>query len=139
MITLFFFCLGLMAIRYKKYQIEFIDSVIYMGEKILLMLNTTSPETEEIITILKEDDRLLKIDFNNFYSSPLSKKENQMIEEVFKILGRYDINSQVNYINEFIGFFKISKQEYEEYYKNHYKLYAVFGLFSGILICILLM
>ena len=140
MIILFSFSLGMMAAKYRKYQIDYADAVLYMGEKILLMLNTTSPETDEIIRRLKDDERLCEIDFDNgFISSPLDKRENTMLKELFEILGKYDIKSQVNYINEFIGFFKLSRQRYEEYYSSHYKLYLVFGLFSGVLVCILLM
>jgi len=132
--------MGLSAVYYKKNQIRYIDQLIYMGESILLMLSSISPETDEIIFRLKSDSRLKDIDFEDeCFASPLNPDENERIENLFSVLGHYDNDSQIKYINDFISYFKLLKEQYQEYYAGHYRLYITLGLFSGVLISVLLM
>lgn len=139
MIILFSSSLGLMAVSFKKRQLRYIDSLIYIAQKMQLMLSSTSPETEEILNELKNDDRLKDFDFELFNENcPLSPSENDRTKLLFNTVGKYDLDCQLNYINQYIGYFKMLKQEYQDYYNSHYKLYLVFGLFSGILISVLL-
>lgn len=139
MIILFSSSLGLMVVRFKKRQLSYIDSLIYIAEKMQLMLSSTSPETEEIMNELKTDERLKNFDFELLDENcPLSPSENDRSKLLFSTVGKYDIDSQLSYINQYIGYFKMLKQEYQDYYNSHYKLYLVFGLFSGVLISVLL-
>lgn len=139
MITLFSFSLGLTVMRFKKKQIDYIDSLIYIGERILLMLESTSPETDVIIRELENDERLKNFDLTlNGSSSPLPSKENERSKTLLSTLGKYELETQINYINQYLGYFKMLRQQYQDYYNSHYKLYLAFGLFSGVLVSVLL-
>ena len=136
MITLFSSCLGLMAAKSKRKQIEYTDGLVYLGSRILLLLKSTMPETEEIIKLLKSDERL---DFFDFKNSPLLQQDNQKILNLFNSLGMYDIDSQIMIVDEFTGYFKMLNQQYQNYYDKHYKLYIIFGISSGLLLSVILM
>ncbi|MGN1202170.1 MAG: hypothetical protein ACI4RF_02660 [Eubacterium sp.] len=124
---------------FKKKQIKYIDSLIYIGEKILLMLSSTSPETEEIMQELKNDENLKAFDFSlKNENSPLPLEENDKVRLLFSTVGKYDLDCQISYLNQYIGYFKMLKQQYQDYYNSHYKLYIVFGLFIGIFVSVLL-
>lgn len=139
MIILFSSSLGLMAVNFKKRQLNYIDSLIYIAEKMQLMLSSTSPETEEIMRELENDERLKCFDFElHNENCPLTPSENDRTKLLFNTVGKYDLDCQLNYINQYIGYFKMLKHEYQDYYNSHYKLYLVFGLFSGVLISVLL-
>ena len=129
MIILFSSSLGLMVDNYKKRQIKYIDNLI----------SSTTPETEEIFHQLMNDERLKKFDFDlNVENIPLSTEEYNRIKDFFAALGRYDVDCQLRYINEFIGYYKMLKQQYQEYYASHHKLYIAFGVLSGMVISIFL-
>ena len=132
MITLFSSCLGLMAAKSKRKQIEYTDGLVYLGSRILLLLKSTMPETEEIIKLLKSDERLDFFDFSlDLKNSPLLQQDNQKILNLFNSLGMYDIDSQIMIVEEFTGYFKMLNQQYQNYYDKHYKLYIIFGISSG--------
>ena len=140
MITLFSSCLGLMAAKSKRKQIEYTDGLVYLGSRILLLLKSTMPETEEIIKLLKSDERLDFFDFSlDLKNSPLLKQDNQKILKLFNSLGMYDIDSQIMIVDEFTGYFKMLNQQYQNYYDKHYKLYIIFGISSGLLLSVILM
>lgn len=140
MIILFSSCLGLMAAKSKRRQIEFTELLIYIGSRVLLLLKSTMPETEEIINQLKRDERLKDFDFTlEFKNSPLPPQENQRITAFFGAIGMYDIDSQIMIADEFTGYFKMLNKQYQEYYDKHYKLYIVFGIASGLLLSVILM
>ncbi len=140
MITLFSSCLGLMAAKSKHKQIEYTDLLVYMGNRILLMLKSTMPETEEIIKQLKSDERLKNFDFSlELKNSPLSAQDNQKISNLFNAIGMYDIDSQIMIVSEFTGYFKMLNKQYQDYYDQHYKLYIIFGIASGLLLSVILM
>lgn len=140
MITLFSSCLGLMAAKSKRKQIEYTDGLVYLGSRILLLLKSTMPETEEIIKLLKSDERLDFFDFSlDLKNSPLLQLDNQKILNLFNSLGMYDIDSQIMIVDEFTGYFKMLNQQYQNYYDKQYKLYIIFGISSGLLLSVILM
>lgn len=140
MIILFSSCLGLMAAKSKRKQIEYTELLIYIGSRILLMLKSTMPETEEIIKQLKRDERLKDFDFSlDFKNSPLSAQDNQRTTDLFNAIGMYDIDSQIMIVTEFTGYFKMLNKQYQDYYDKHYKLYIIFGIASGLLLSVILM
>ena len=140
MITLFSSCLGLMAAKSKRKQIEYTDGLVYLGSRILLLLKSTMPETEEIIKLLKSDEQLDFFDFSlDLKNSPLLQQDNQKILNLFNSLGMYDIDSQIMIVDEFTGYFKMLNQQYQNYYDKHYKLYIIFGISSGLLLSVILM
>lgn len=139
MIILFSSSLGLIIVKFKRKQINYIDSLIYIGEKMLLMLSSTSPETEEIMQELKNDERLANFDFSLCNeNSPLPPQENDRSRLLFDTVGKYDLDCQINYINQYLGYFKMLRELYQDYYNKHYKLYLVFGFFLGVFISVLL-
>lgn len=139
MIILFSSSLGLAAVSFKKKQISYIDSLIYIGDRILLMLKSTAPETEEIMRELKNDTRLSQFDFT-FQDDrcPLPPEENERSKILFDTVGKYDLDCQISCINQYIGYFKMLREQYWDYYKKHYKLYLAFGFFSGVFVSVLL-
>lgn len=137
MIILFTSSIGLMISGYKKKQIDYIEKLIYISERIILLLESTSPDTEEIMLILQKDSHLEGFEFNTS-NSPLADKENRKIDELFEFVGRYDCESQIKVLDEFSGYFKILKQEYQQHYTEHKKLYIMFGIFTGLFVSILL-
>lgn len=139
MIIIFSSSLGIMVLTYKKNQIKYIDSLLYIANRISLLLESTSPDTEEIMSILKSDKRLENFNFdikNN--NSPLPDEEKLKVSDLFNSIGKYDTKSQIKIIEEFSGYFKILKQEYQQHYNSHKKLYLLFGFFSGVFASILL-
>lgn len=81
-----------MAAKSKRKQIEYTDGLVYLGSRILLLLKSTMPETEEIIKLLKSDERLDFFDFSlDLKNSPLLQQDNQKILNLFNSLGMYDI------------------------------------------------
>ena len=135
MIILFSSSLGVMAVKRQREKIEYIDMLIYMGNRILLLLKSTMPETDEIIKIISNDSRTSKFDLEKL---PLRDEDNCEIIHLFNCLGKFDVDSQILITNEFIGYFKLLKRQYQDYYNQHYRLYIVFGIFGGILISVLL-
>lgn len=139
MIILFSSSLGVMVAAFKRRQIRYIDSLIYIGEKILMMLSSTSPETEAIMADLRADPRLKNFDFSlKNENSPLPPEENDRSRLLFNTVGKYDVDCQISYINQYLGYFKMLRKQYQDYYNKHHKLYIVFGLFSGVLVSVLL-
>lgn len=139
MIILFSSSLGVMVAAFKRRQIRYIDSLIYIGEKILMMLSSTSPETEAIMADLRADPRLKNFDFSlKNENSPLPPEENDRSRLLFNTVGKYDVDCQISYINQYLGYFKMLRKQYQDYYNKHRKLYIVFGLFSGVLVSVLL-
>ena len=140
MITLFSSCLGLMAAKSKRRQIEYTDGLVYLGSRISLLLKSTMPETEEIIKQLRNDERLDFFDFTlDLKDSPLLQQDNQKIINLFNSIGMYDVDSQLMIVDEFTGYFKMLNKQYQDYYDKHYKLYIIFGVSSGLLLSVILM
>lgn len=139
MITTFFSCIGMMIAGYKKKQIAYIEDIIYMSEYILLMLESTVPDTKQIIYHLQNEERLSKYDFYNLTkASPLNQKLNQKIDNMVSVLGKYDAQTQIRYIQEFTRYFTVQKEQYQRHYDNHSKLYYTLSISTGLLTSLLL-
>ena len=88
---------------------------------------------------LKADPRLKHFDFTlKNENSPLPPEENDRSRLLFNTVGKYDVDCQISYINQYLGYFKMLRKQYQDYYNKHHKLYIVFGLFSGVLVSVLL-
>jgi hypothetical protein len=128
-----------MTAKRKKQQIEYIEILIYIGNRILLLLKSTMPETDEILRILKSDYKLTDFDFTlNSSKYLLNKSDNSKLVNLFESIGKYDVDSQILIADEFVGYFKLQKNKYQDYYNEHYKLYILFGLFGGIIVSLVL-
>ena len=53
MIMTFFIFLAILIADYEKGKIEFCDKMIYIGEEILILMNSTIPDTNGVFAILK--------------------------------------------------------------------------------------
>lgn len=139
MIILFSSSLGLTAVKNKRKQIEYIEQLIYIGGRVSLLMGSTMPETAEIHRLLREDNRLRGFDFSlSPSSSPLNAQDRHRVSEFLDSIGLYDAEGQQHLADEFTGYFKMLKKQYQDYYNSHYRLYIAFGIFSGILVSVLL-
>lgn len=138
MIILFSSSLGLTAVSIKRKQIEYVESLIYLGNRVMLLLKSTMPETEEIINILKSDSLLYNLDFDKLTSPYLCDSDNQKASAYINEIGKYDVDSQIALTEEFTEYFKLLKKRYQEYFDSHYKLYIALGILSGMAISVLL-
>lgn len=139
MIILFSSSLGIMAVKRLKERINYTDMLIYIGKRISLLMTSTLPETEEIMTILKTDSRLKNFDFNLKKAFiPLEIADKERVLNFFADIGLYNSEDTKRIADEFSGYFGILKEQYQEYYNSHYRLYIIFGVFIGILVSVLL-
>ncbi len=138
MIIIFSTSLGIMTAMYKKRQIEYLGDLIYICEKINLMLKSTTPETQQIMRELKTDSRLEFFDFTLEKSVlPLPENETARVESLFDLIGKYDTESQIKMISEYSGHFKMLEDEYKAHYSSHCRLYLAAGLLSGVFVAVL--
>lgn len=135
MIILFTSSISILIVNNKKEELNYLDMIIYLGQKVELLLNTTMPETNEILSLLKNDSKLSNFDINEL---PLKSNENEKIREFFSSIGKYDIDSQISITKEFTEDFKLIKGEYQKQYSEHYKIYISFGVFAGIIVSIII-
>ena len=70
--------------------------------------------------------------------SCLSDSENKAIGEFLFSLGKTNTESQLNLILAFGENIKKSKEAYAELYRKNSKIYITFGIFSGILISLII-
>ena len=139
MIIIFSCLIGTTIIRYKRKQIDFIDDLIFMGERTLLMLRSTAPDTQVILRRLQSEERLSGYDLPKISeSSSLPVNEKGRIAEFFETIGKYDIDSQIKYIEEFTGYYKMLKEQYQKYFDANKRLYIVFSMSAGMVISRLL-
>lgn len=140
MIIIFTSSIGVIAVLNKKRQLSYINDLIYMADMVLLMLKSTIPETDAIFNKLSNDSRLKNFDFSFDKAKLILKNEDyERVMIFYNSIGRYDTDCLISITNEFSGYFKMLNQQYQNYYNAHYKLYILFGLFSGIVISVLLM
>lgn len=139
MIILFSFLMGMAVVSYEKSQIEYLDDLIFMGERIVIFLKNTIPETDIIFNKLQNEPRLSKYNVKEISkNSPLPKTLNTNVTELYGIIGRYDADTQIKYTQEFIEYSKDLKRQYQEHFNTHCKLYIVFSLSAGIFISLML-
>ena len=110
MIMTFFIFLAILIADYEKGKIEFCDKMIYIGEEILILMNSTIPDTNGVFAILKNSEKLRDIDvFDVAASPPLKSSENEKIKDISQ-----NVHTNIfcswnnNYISSFISFFYLS-------------------------------
>lgn len=137
MIISVFSYLGLMITKHKKSRIYYIDNVIYIANRIKILLSSTMPSTQAIMEDLSSDNRLdgFEIERGKSY---LSDKDFQKIQGLINSVGMYDIDSQMQILSEFSQYFDMLKNQYKDDYLRNYKIYIFGGISIGILISILL-
>lgn len=139
MIMAFFIFLAILIADYEKGKIEFCDKMIYVGNEILLLMNSTIPDTNGIFAILKNSERLKDIDiFNIDASSPLKSSETRKIKAYLDSVGKCDVDSLIKQSQEFCDEFRLIKNDYQQYYKTHHKMIYAFCISLGLVVSILL-
>lgn len=128
-----------MTVKFKKRQIRYIETLLYIEQRISIMLRSITADTDFIMNDLKNDEHLKDFDFElNDETSPLSKTENDRVRNLFNSIGRYDLDSQQKLLDEFAGNFKMLKEEYQSHYDSHKKLYISVSLLSGVLLAVII-
>lgn len=137
MIISVFSYLGLMITNHKRLRIYYLENVIYIADRIKILLSSTVPSTQAIMNELSSDERL-----NGFVlergKSFLNDKDYQKIQALINSVGMYDIDSQIEILSEFSQYFDMMKNQYKDDYSRSYKIYILGGISIGILISILL-
>ncbi len=72
-------------------------------------------------------------------ASPLSDEDNEALSRLLFSLGKSDVNSQLTLIDGFKEYIKIKEEQYREEYDKNSRLYLAFGLFSGLVISVLIL
>lgn len=128
---------SLIILNYKKEQIQGLSSCVSVLNIIKQELKKSS-ETEKIFIALKESE----IKYYNADSNIIkfvSAEDQIKINEIFDMLGKRDLDSQLEAIEDKLIYFEKEKEEFANYYQSHKRLYLAFGILSGIFICVLLM
>jgi len=102
-------------------------------------------ESKKIIRRLASEPALSHLDFlKNFnfenisIRTELNPVDNERINILFGKLGNTDTESMLSLIEAFKSNMEESRRKYDEYYKNHGKLYIAFGIFGGLVISLVL-
>ena len=139
MIMTFFIFLAILIADYEKGKIEFCDKMIYIGEEILILMNSTIPDTNGVFAILKNSEKLRDLDiFDIAASSPLKSSENEKIKDYIDLVGKCDVDTMIKQSQYFCDYFRLIKNDYQQYYKSHCKIIYAFCISIGIAISILL-
>ena len=129
--------LGLMITNHKRLRIYYLENVIYIADRIKILLSSTVPSTQEIMNELSSDERLNGFELERGKSF-LNDKDYQKIQALINSVGMYDIDSQIEILSEFSQYFDMMKNQYKDDYSRSYKIYILGGISIGILISILL-
>lgn len=137
MIISVFSYLGLMITNHKRLRIYYLENVIYIADRIKILLSSTVPSTQAIMNELSSDERLNGFELERGKSF-LNDKDYQKIQALINSVGMYDIDSQIEILSEFSQYFDMIKNQYKDDYLRSYKIYILGGISIGILISILL-
>lgn len=137
MIISVFSYLGLMITNHKRLRIYYLENVIYIADRIKILLSSTAPSTQAIMNELSSDERLNGFELERGKSF-LNDKDYQKIQALINSVGMYDIDSQIEILSEFSQYFDMMKNQYKDDYSRSYKIYILGGISIGILISILL-
>lgn len=137
MIISVFSYLGLMITNHKRLRIYYLENVIYIADRIKILLSSTVPSTQAIMNELSSDERLNGFELERGKSF-LNDKDYQKIQALINSVGMYDIDSQIEILSEFSQYFDMIKNQYKDDYSRSYKIYILGGISIGILISILL-
>lgn len=139
MMIFFSASLGIIIADFKKKQLSYIDMLIIIAEKVLILLENTSPDTEKIMKILMEDKRLREFDFSlENKTILLDEPYKEKVRDYFKSIGKYDADTQIGISKEFLCDIRNLKEEYQQSYKSRRKLYYAFGLLFGVLFSVII-
>ena len=135
-----------LAYLYKIKEKCLISSeLISMADLMSAELSFSADSTKRIVARLASEPSLShltflrELDFENInISTPLNASDNEMINLLFKELGKSDVFSTIALIGSFREGMQISNKKYEEYYASHYKLCIAFGVLGGLAVSVIL-
>ncbi len=136
--------LGLRLSDRIKHRIDICRELVSLCDELTLDLNyKITPVMNLLQSKLIEKKRLDFIDFEcvknkTEIKSDLSIEENCELSEFLYSLGKSDVNSQLKLINGFRQYIEYSKNQYTQQYKRNSKVYISLGLFSGIVLSLVL-
>lgn len=121
------------------------NELVEMCNLIAIELEFSVNETGKIIKRLCSEPSLSHLDFLNSFDfenihikTELDDEDNERLNFLFKNIGKTDISSMLNLIESFKQNMIISKKKYENYYKNHSRLYIAFGIFGSLAVTLVL-
>ena len=126
-----------MITNHKRLRIYYLENIIYIADRIKILLSSTVPSTQAIMNELSSDERLNGFELERGKSF-LNDKDYQKIQALINSVGMYDIDSQIVILSEFSQYFDMIKNQYKDDYSRSYKIYILGGISIGILISILL-
>lgn len=119
--------------------------LIEMCELMAIELEFSARESGRIVKRLCNEptlshlDFLKSIDFENVdIKTELDAEDNDRINFLFENIGKTDTTSMLGLIEGFKQNMELSRKRYDEYYKNHARLYVMFGIFGGFAITLVL-
>lgn len=130
--------LGISLNSYMKKQILYLDMLIIICKKISIMLEHSMPDTEEIISSLKQDSSLKSFDFTLNSILVQDKILIGKIKHFFDSIGRFDAQTQINLANSLSSECALLKEKYQQEYDKHYRLYLSFGILSGLMFSLII-
>ena len=102
-------------------------------------------ESGKIIRRLSNEPTLSHLSFlkninleNVDIKTELDSDDNERINFLFQNIGKTDSDSMLNLLKAFKQNMTESRKRYDEYYKNHAKLYVAFGVFGGLALTLVL-
>lgn len=119
--------------------------LVEMSELMAIELEFSARESGRIVKRLCDEptlshlDFLQSIDFENVdIKTELDGEDNERINFLFENIGKTDTSSMLNFLETFRQNMEQSRKRYDEYYKNHARLYVMFGIFGGFAITLVL-
>ena len=136
--------LGLRLSNRIKHKIDICKELVSLCDDLMLDLNYKITPIEGLLEGKLADKN--KLDFINFecvknrveINSDLSDEENRELAGFLYSLGKSDVHSQLKLIGSFREFAEYSKNQYIQQYQKNSKVYISLGLFTGIVLSIVL-
>ncbi len=116
-----------------------------MCDMMSIEFSFSANESTKIIKRLSDEPSLSHLVFlkdfnfeNIDITTELNSVDNERINNLFKNVGKVDIDSMLELLSSFKMNITESNKNYEEYYKTHSRLYIAFGIFGGLVISLVL-
>ncbi len=129
--------ISLIFINYKREQIESIKEILIIINLMKKMLSR-GYDTDKITERIKGEN-LKNFDTENNRVKYIDMGVQDDFIKLFDMLGKTDTESQISVINSALDEYLQIRNEYENYYQSHAKIYIALGVCSGILLCVLIM
>lgn len=136
--------LGLRLSNRVKHRIQICRELVCLCDELMLDLNYKITPVAGLLDEKLTDKKSLDfIDFECVKSraepkSDLSDDENRELGDFLYSLGKSDVNSQLKLIKGFRQYIDYSKNQYISQYQKNSKVYISLGLFSGIVLSLVL-